>query len=170
MLTRPSQNRYQTRKDTPMCFGFGKTSEFFFTCYDTILECTRHFVLMFSYEKLLCALQDGVIWWRIFTSALVKFRTKYRLSDTSGPVSILWLHGPSQCAFERHSPPDNIQNGRHPGENASHKRTGKDHGVSIFMTNHGVAAVTRVDLLCVFILWPCITSLIIMQRSTHVKR
>jgi hypothetical protein len=48
---------------------------------------------MFSYEKLLCALQDGVIWWRIFTSALVKFRTKYRLSDTSGPVSILWSSG-----------------------------------------------------------------------------
>jgi hypothetical protein len=44
---------------------------------------------MFSYEKLPCALQDGVIWWRIFTSALVKFRTKYRLSDASGPVSIL---------------------------------------------------------------------------------
>jgi hypothetical protein len=43
----------------------------FFTCYDAILECTRHFVPMFSYEKLPCALQDDVIWWRIFTSALV---------------------------------------------------------------------------------------------------
>jgi hypothetical protein len=87
-----SQNRYQTKRDTPMCFGWRKTSEIFFTCYDAILECTRHFVPMFSYEKLPCALQDGVIWWRIFTSALVKFRTKYRLSDTSGPVSILWLY------------------------------------------------------------------------------
>jgi hypothetical protein len=31
------------------------------------------------------------------------------------------------------------------GVNASHKRTGYDHGVSILMMNHGVAAVT---LLC----------------------
>jgi hypothetical protein len=56
------------------------------------------FYLCLSYEKLPCALQDGVIWWRIFTSALVKFRTKYRLSDPShGLVSILcvgrgWRH------------------------------------------------------------------------------
>ena len=33
----------------------------FFTCYDAILECTRHFVPMFSCEKLPCALQDGII-------------------------------------------------------------------------------------------------------------
>ena len=65
----------------------------FFTCYDAILECTRHFVPMFSYEKLPCALQDGVIWWRIFASALVKFRTKYRLNDTSGLVYILCYYG-----------------------------------------------------------------------------
>jgi hypothetical protein len=30
-----SQNRYQTRRDTPMCFGLGKTSCYdAFTCYD----------------------------------------------------------------------------------------------------------------------------------------
>ena len=45
-------------------------------------------------------------------------------------------------------PPDNIQNGGRPGGNASQTRTGLDHGVSILMMNHGVAAVTRVDLLC----------------------
>jgi hypothetical protein len=71
-------------------FWLKENVRIFFTCYDAILECTRHFVPMFSYEKLPCALQDGVIWWRIFTSALVKFRTKYQ-SDTSGPVSILCL-------------------------------------------------------------------------------
>ena len=87
-----SQNRHRTRRDTLMFFVLGKTSEISFTCYDAILECTRHFVPMFSYEKLPCALQDGVKWWRIFTSALVKFRTKYRLSDTSGPVSILCFY------------------------------------------------------------------------------
>ena len=38
--------------------------------------------------------------------------------------------------------PGNIQNGGRPGGN----------DVSILMMNHGVAAVTRVDLLCVFIL------------------
>jgi hypothetical protein len=32
-----------------MCFGWRKTSGNFFTCYDAILECTRHFVPMFSY-------------------------------------------------------------------------------------------------------------------------
>jgi hypothetical protein len=85
-----SQNRYQTRRDTPMCFGLGKTSEIFlramtpsWSAHGTLYPCL-------SYEKLPCALQDGVKWRRIFTSALVKFRTKYRLSDTSGPVSILW--------------------------------------------------------------------------------
>ena len=40
-------------------------------------------------------------------------------------------------------PPDNIQNGGRPGGNASHKHTGKNHGVSILMTNHGVAAGSR---------------------------
>ena len=45
-------------------------------------------------------------------------------------------------------PPDNIQNGGRPGGNASQTRTGQDHGVSILMKNHGVAAVTRVDLMC----------------------
>ena len=45
-------------------------------------------------------------------------------------------------------PPDNIQNGARPGGDASQTRTGQDHGVSILMMNHGVAAVTRVDLLC----------------------
>jgi hypothetical protein len=39
-------------------------------------------------------------------------------------------------------PPDNCQTGRHPGEgDASHKRTGQKHGVSILMTNHGVTAI-----------------------------
>jgi hypothetical protein len=71
-------------------FWLGKNVRNFFTCNENILECTRYFVPMFSYEKRPCALQDGVKWWRIFTSAIVKFRTKYRLSDTSGPVSILW--------------------------------------------------------------------------------
>ena len=43
-----------------------------------------------------------------FTSALVKFRTKYRLSDTSGPVSILWhdhgvfmIHGSTKFMYEQ---------------------------------------------------------------------
>ena len=48
-------------------------------------------------------------------------------------------------------PPDNIQNGGHPAGStlliSALART-----VSIFMTNHGVAAVTRVDLLYVLIL------------------
>jgi hypothetical protein len=55
-------------------------------------SCSAHgsLYLCLAYEKLPCALQDGVIWWRIFTSALGQnIRTKYRLSDTSGPVSIL---------------------------------------------------------------------------------
>ena len=42
-------------------FWLKENVRIFFTWYDAILECTRHFVPMFSYEKLPCALQDGVI-------------------------------------------------------------------------------------------------------------
>ena len=45
-------------------------------------------------------------------------------------------------------PPDNIQNGRHPGGGCFSNAHWLDHGVSIFMMNHGVAAVTQVNLLC----------------------
>jgi hypothetical protein len=91
LFTLSPQNRYQTRRDTPMCFGWRKTSEFFLRAMTP--SWSAHSTLyLFSYEKRPCALQDGVIWWCIFTSALVKFRTKYRLSDTSGPVSILCYH------------------------------------------------------------------------------
>jgi hypothetical protein len=63
----------------------------FFTCYDAMLECTRHLVPMFVPMKNFrvhsrMASYDGVV-----SRQHVKFRTKYRLSDTSGLVSILWL-------------------------------------------------------------------------------
>jgi hypothetical protein len=54
-----------------MCFGLGKTSETFYVlCHPGVH--TAHF----TYEKRLCALQDGVIWCIFYVS-------------TCGPVSIL---------------------------------------------------------------------------------
>jgi hypothetical protein len=57
-----------------------------YTRPEVSLRCVLAWVPMKNFR----VLQDGVIWWRIFTSANVKFRTKYRLSDASGLVSFLW--------------------------------------------------------------------------------
>ena len=84
------QNRYQTRRDTPMCFGLGRTSEIFLRAMMPSWSAHGTLYLCFPMKNFCFALQDGVEWWHIFTSALVKFRTKYHLSDTSGPVSIMW--------------------------------------------------------------------------------
>jgi hypothetical protein len=51
--------------------------------------------------------------------------TEDRLISFSNDFGVTVIrHGPSQCAFERHSPPDNIQNGGCPGGNASQTRAG----------------------------------------------
>jgi hypothetical protein len=55
---------------------------------------------------------------------------------------------PASARLRGIHPPDNIQIGGRPGGNASQTRTGLDHGVSILMMNHGVAAVIRVDIIC----------------------
>jgi hypothetical protein len=83
-------HRIDTRPEgTLLCvLAEGKRPKFFYVLWRHPGVHTALCTYVFLW-KLPCALQDGVIWWRIFTSALVKFRTKYRLSDTSGPVSIL---------------------------------------------------------------------------------
>jgi hypothetical protein len=76
LLRRGFSHRIDTRpEETLLCVLAWENIQKIFTCY---IWCHPGVYT-----------QDGVIWWCIFTSALVKFRTRYYLSDTSGPVSIL---------------------------------------------------------------------------------
>jgi hypothetical protein len=83
-------HRIDTRPEVSLlCFGLGKTSEIFYVLWRHPRVHMALCTYVCTCEKFPCALQDGVIWWRTFTSARKHFGR--RLSDTSGLVSILWL-------------------------------------------------------------------------------